>query len=143
VVKRPIPFPNRPGIVRKSEGQLEGNVSHGSATPLSKSKAAYGVAALVDEVVLVGAVVLAVDVVVAVVVVVRPVVVGVVEVADVVGAVTTDVALEVATAEPFLFVAVTVTRIVYPTSPRLRANVASVPAPIALQLPPDALQCSH
>jgi uncharacterized membrane protein YgcG len=52
----------------------------------------------------------------------------------------TAVAAEVAVAEPAPFVALTVTRMVDPASPRVAAYVAEVALEIGLQFPPELAQ---
>jgi hypothetical protein len=93
------------------------------------------------ELVVVVVPVVVVPVVVVVVVVVVPVV-GDVVVVWPEGPVTTAVGLDVATDEPFLFVAVTVTRIVEPTSPDASAYDAA-PLPTAEHELPDESQRCH
>src|SRR4051812_10537855 len=58
-------------------------------------------------------------------------------------AATTSVAVEVADADPAVFVALTTTRIVCPTSLARRRYVGSSAPSISMQAAPDALQSSH
>jgi predicted NBD/HSP70 family sugar kinase len=98
-----------------------------------------GMVVVVCVVVVVGAVV----VVAAVVVVVAAVVVVVVTGGGAAGAATTPVAAEVATVEPFLFEATTVTRLVAPTSGEASVSVCAVAPATAWQPPPRESQRSH